>query len=413
MVSSEAPFHRMPPTPPETHAVPVPISSNVSQANGYFGNHMNLSRSPSIIIPFGNPQIAPKGNPIEPHHNYQYSPPHLNAQVHPSFFPVSSGSSSGGSALLYPEALNESPYTPPTPRASLALLVEASIAAAAAEREAEQPSDVQTSTLKPHGLDTFNESNAYFDNSVSSESENNSGPEFSVGGRSAKTSSDLLKPQPRYANLERVTENKSKSLPKKKVSSDFMRGRYDFHSRSTSEIDKYISHVIQKVHSQSSQRKNEMKPIDRRSRLLPKGWTRVGEIVSNEHMRWECGRLIRGTQGCGRDCNSRFKDLTEFSSHIDLVHDNDFRPFLCPESLCPWSIVGFHERSECTRHIRTKHYQPMYTCDFPSCGRTYNRSDAFRRHVRQSHRHELAFEYRVIDNTQTSFDSAATDDDES
>lgn len=410
MVSSEAPFHGMPSTPPESQVVPELIVSEKVHANGYFRNHLNYNGTHPINIPGRTPDIVPKDVVHDSHSLYHHYAPHPNRKIDCLFPPPNT------------EVPSQLPYTPPTPRASLALLVEASIAAAAAEREAEregkhQPPHTNTQIIESQNIKTHSGADAYPPSGFSIHNGSGSGSDVLKGTGSAEDSPNLLKAHPTHQSLERVTKNHYKAKPKEKVKLEFSKERYDFHSQPTAEIDKYITNVIQRVHSQSTQRKDEMKPIDRRSKSLPQGWTRVGEILMNDHMRWECGRLIRGTQGCGRDCNSRFKDLTEFSSHIDLVHDQNFRPFLCPDMRCPWSIVGFHERSECTRHIRTKHYQPMYTCDFPSCYRTYNRSDAFRRHVRQSHRNDLVNQLAANTTTsQTSSvcdDSAATDEEDS
>lgn len=135
-------------------------------------------------------------------------------------------------------------------------------------------------------------------------------------------------------------------------------------------------------------RSAHMKPVDRRTQLAylrnPE-WSRYDMIINDPVLNGECHRLVRGTQGCGRECDAKFSTLITFAKHIDKVHDSNFRPFLCPHPRCPWAIIGFHERSECTRHIRTKHYKAMYACDYAGCNKVYNRSDAFRRHVRQAH----------------------------
>lgn len=152
------------------------------------------------------------------------------------------------------------------------------------------------------------------------------------------------------------------------------------------ETDKYITDAIHRVQTTPRlERNSELRPLDRRDLEMKEGWTRSEQIRSDPQLLGECRRLVRGTQGCGRDCDAKFTNLVDFAKHVDETHDANFRPFLCPRERCPWAIIGFHERSECTRHIRTKHYKAMYSCEFQGCSKVYNRSDAFRRHVRQAH----------------------------
>lgn len=156
------------------------------------------------------------------------------------------------------------------------------------------------------------------------------------------------------------------------------------------ETDRYIAETIHRVQTTPRMERDiPMKPIDRRSLHIfhkpPIGWSRYNAIVQDPVLNGECQRLVRGTQGCGRECDAKFSTLITFAKHIDEVHNITFRPFLCPHERCPWAIIGFHERSECTRHIRTKHYKAMYACGYHGCQKVYNRSDAFRRHVRQAH----------------------------
>lgn len=154
------------------------------------------------------------------------------------------------------------------------------------------------------------------------------------------------------------------------------------------EFDLVEPHAPVFPHTPRVTRSAHLKPIDRRIQsayALNPGWSRYDMIVNDPVLNGECQRLVRGTQGCGRECDAKFSTLITFAKHIDKVHDANFRPFLCPHPRCPWAIIGFHERSECTRHIRTKHYKAMYACDYAGCNKVYNRSDAFRRHVRQAH----------------------------
>lgn len=152
------------------------------------------------------------------------------------------------------------------------------------------------------------------------------------------------------------------------------------------ETDKYITDAIHRVQTTPRlERSSELRPLDRRDLEIKEGWTRSEQIRSDPQLLGECRRLVRGTQGCGRECGAKFTNLVDFAKHVDETHDTSFRPFLCPRERCPWAIIGFHERSECTRHIRTKHYKAMYSCEFQGCSKVYNRSDAFRRHVRQAH----------------------------
>lgn len=152
------------------------------------------------------------------------------------------------------------------------------------------------------------------------------------------------------------------------------------------QTDKYIAAAINRAQTvPSGETSVDMRPVDRRKQSLPPKWSRYGAIKSNPAMFDECKLPVRGAQGCGRDCTMRFANLVQFAKHVDESHAHGFRPYCCPSTNCPWGIIGFHERSECTRHIRTKHYKAMYACEFDGCSKIYNRSDAFRRHVRQAH----------------------------
>lgn len=96
-------------------------------------------------------------------------------------------------------------------------------------------------------------------------------------------------------------------------------------------------------------------------------------------------RKIRGLVSCGGHCGLKFGSCQMLVDHLDSSHARTYRPHLCPEKDCVWSILGFHKWTECMRHYRSQHCGPLYICGVPKCKKTFLRSDSCRRHIRMAH----------------------------
>lgn len=96
-------------------------------------------------------------------------------------------------------------------------------------------------------------------------------------------------------------------------------------------------------------------------------------------------QTIRGLVSCGHSCGEKFSSCEAMAEHLDSTHDREYRPYLCPDSACVWSVLGFHKKSECMRHYRSQHCGPIYVCAVQNCGKRFLRSDSCHRHIRMSH----------------------------
>lgn len=89
----------------------------------------------------------------------------------------------------------------------------------------------------------------------------------------------------------------------------------------------------------------------------------------------------KGLYKCSH-CSGKYTTLLTLAEHMD--DHSLYRPFLCRERNCPWSIVGFQKRSEWARHCRHQHVdEARFKC--PSCGRPFVREDSLKRHYKVIH----------------------------
>lgn len=91
-------------------------------------------------------------------------------------------------------------------------------------------------------------------------------------------------------------------------------------------------------------------------------------------------------------CGVVYSNALELADHCDTMHDRTFRQkHQCCEPYCLYSIFGFNQKQELTRHIRSAHSPPRYYCDtcFTNGGeRAFSRSDALKRHIKLAHRND-------------------------
>uniref|UniRef100_A0A060T1T8 ARAD1C23562p n=1 Tax=Blastobotrys adeninivorans TaxID=409370 RepID=A0A060T1T8_BLAAD len=87
----------------------------------------------------------------------------------------------------------------------------------------------------------------------------------------------------------------------------------------------------------------------------------------------------KGSYVC-HHCPERFGSILNLAIHFDEEGMGmSARPFKCPDSTCPWSIMGFVKRSEAKRHQEVQHSKKdVRRCLY--CSRIFARSDNLRRH---------------------------------
>ncbi|KAK9477339.1 hypothetical protein V1514DRAFT_334151 [Lipomyces japonicus] len=75
-------------------------------------------------------------------------------------------------------------------------------------------------------------------------------------------------------------------------------------------------------------------------------------------------RVYKKTQFTCSHCPQKFliSDMHTYCQHV--IENNIQREFKCPESSCPWSIIGFQRKLEKDRHFTRKHGVPKYECRF-------------------------------------------------
>ncbi|KAK9459076.1 uncharacterized protein V1516DRAFT_616024, partial [Lipomyces oligophaga] len=75
-------------------------------------------------------------------------------------------------------------------------------------------------------------------------------------------------------------------------------------------------------------------------------------------------RVYTKTQFTCSHCPRKFS-VTELSLYCKHVQENKIqREFKCPETSCPWHIIGFQRKLERDRHFTRKHGVPLYECRF-------------------------------------------------
>lgn len=108
-------------------------------------------------------------------------------------------------------------------------------------------------------------------------------------------------------------------------------------------------------------------------------------VTESPALQKSISQTIRGLVSCGHSCGEKFSSCESMVQHLDSTHERDYRPYLCPDNTCVWSVLGFHKKSECMRHYRSQHCGPIYICAVQNCGKRFLRSDSCHRHIRMSH----------------------------
>ncbi|KAK7205604.1 hypothetical protein BZA70DRAFT_295378 [Myxozyma melibiosi] len=91
----------------------------------------------------------------------------------------------------------------------------------------------------------------------------------------------------------------------------------------------------------------------------------------------------KGMYRCSH-CSRKYATMYLFWEHIE--QEKLPRPFKCTKKSCPWSLVGFPNRNECSRHIRHQHEQARgFSCSYAWCTKKFHRKDSQNRHIKLVH----------------------------
>ncbi|KAK9383767.1 uncharacterized protein V2V93DRAFT_362681 [Kockiozyma suomiensis] len=91
----------------------------------------------------------------------------------------------------------------------------------------------------------------------------------------------------------------------------------------------------------------------------------------------------KGLYRCSH-CPQKFATMYLFWEHIK--HKNLPRPYKCTKASCPWSLVGFPNRNECSRHVKHQHDQARgFSCVYSWCLKKFHRKDSRNRHIKLVH----------------------------
>ncbi|KAA8912242.1 hypothetical protein TRICI_003571 [Trichomonascus ciferrii] len=113
----------------------------------------------------------------------------------------------------------------------------------------------------------------------------------------------------------------------------------------------------------------------------------VSKLMSAPQMWNIVNKIKKGKYSCTH-CTQKFRTLRDLAAHID--EERIHRPHSCNEPNCPWSIIGFSKRSECSRHTKYQHQtKTKYRCQVEHCQKTFTRKDSLRRHTNLIHSDNL------------------------
>lgn len=141
--------------------------------------------------------------------------------------------------------------------------------------------------------------------------------------------------------------------------------------------------------SEDRYEQNGLQPIFREPESRPwNGKSSRFEAIKELSNSTGSSKSLRGFLRCSKNCDSSFETYEELAHHIDNTHGASARPYECPKTTCPWSIIGFSHFSECARHIASSHSERRFVCELCELEnkvKSFTRTDALRRHISRTH----------------------------
>ncbi|KAK9448583.1 uncharacterized protein V1518DRAFT_417628 [Limtongia smithiae] len=133
--------------------------------------------------------------------------------------------------------------------------------------------------------------------------------------------------------------------------------------------------------SNSNAAPSRLRELPKGNQELPRNSEHTKDIMTMLNAKMT--RTKKGLFRCSH-CTNKFATMDLFNQHINM--ENLDRPFKCTEATCPWSLVGFPNRNECSRHIKHQHDPAKYSCSYSwCCNKAFPRKDSRNRHEKLVH----------------------------